>query len=324
MSQQNSYPDRPGQRRKWIDQYRPQRNKLDPWFPYAFQNEKELSPDNRLIDSSVIFLTNRECPWHCVMCDLWKNTLRSSVPEGAIPHQIEHALGQLPPAEQVKLYNSGSFFDRKAIPIADYDSIASQLKSFNRIIVESHPDLIGEDTLRFRDKLNGQLEVAMGLETAHPDVLEKLNKGITLESFRKAASFLDQHDIDLRVFILVKPPFMNEDEGLEWACKSLDFSFDVHAAVAILIPTRGGNGAMELLAKEGLFSPPDLHTLEKAFDYGLKLKKRGRIFVDLWDLEKFSDCPECFSKRKSRLQEMNITQKFQHYSKCEVCNFNER
>ena len=29
----------------------------------------------------------------------------------------------------------------------------------------------------------------------------------------------------MRAFILVRPPFLSEDEGLEWAKRSLDFAF---------------------------------------------------------------------------------------------------
>lgn len=314
------YPDSSGQRLKWIVNLREPKNKLNPWQAYAYHNEKELSPDLDIVDTSVIFLTNRECPWHCVMCDLWKNTLETNTPAGAIPHQIELALKNLPEASQVKLYNSGSFFDHKAIPVEDYPDIAKLLSTYQRVIVESHPKLIGEDTLRFRDMLNGKLEVAMGLETVQPTVLEKLNKGVTLDNFREAAEFLRDNDIDLRVFILVKPPFMNEKEGLKWACKSLDFAFDVGATVAILIPTRGGNGAMENLREQGFFSPPKIHTLEKALDHGIKLGK-GRVFADLWDLEQFSDCPVCFAKRKKRLENINFTQRLFSYPVCEDCDY---
>lgn len=320
MSQLEAYPDDRVYRRKWIEQRRPERNEVDPWKPYAFQTERELSLDGRIVNTSVIFLTNRECPWHCVMCDLWKNTLQETVPEGAIPYQIQNALDHLSKAGQVKLYNSGSFFDHKAIPVADYTEIARILEPFARVIVESHPDLVGDDALRFRDLLNGKLEVAIGLETAHPEILEKLNKGITIDSFRKAASFLKQNDIDLRVFILVKPPFMNEEEGLEWACKSVELAFEVGATAAILIPTRGGNGAMEALQRQGLFSPPGLHTLEEALDHGIRLKK-GRVFADLWDLEQFSNCSACFSKRKKRLETINLTQKIQLYPECNHCYY---
>jgi uncharacterized Fe-S cluster-containing MiaB family protein len=109
------------------------------------------------------------------MCDLWKNTTEESVPRGAIPTQIRNALASLPPARRIKLYNSGSFFDPQAVPPEDYGEIASLLAGFERVIVESHPALVGRACARFTDLLGADLEVAMGLETAHP-MLAKLNK----------------------------------------------------------------------------------------------------------------------------------------------------
>ena len=132
---------------------------------------------------ATIFLTNRECPFRCLMCDLWRNTLTETVPAGAIPAQIDHALRSLPPARQLKLYNSGSFFDPRAIPPEDYAAIAQRANRFERLIVENHPALIGDACLRFRDLLTGRLEVAMGLETVHPEVAAALNKRMTLEQF---------------------------------------------------------------------------------------------------------------------------------------------
>ena len=64
------------------------------------------------------------------MCDLWKHTLTETVPNGAIPAQIEYALEQLQAKPtQVKLYNSGSFFDPAAIPPGDYPAIAEKIAS---------------------------------------------------------------------------------------------------------------------------------------------------------------------------------------------------
>ncbi|PYK59480.1 MAG: radical SAM protein [Verrucomicrobia bacterium] len=235
----------------------------------------------------------------------------------------------MPALRQIKLYNSGSFFDPRAVPPEDHEAIAQRVAAFDRVIVECHPALIGESTLKFRDWLGGtacsrpisgefmdgatpslpdeKLEVAMGLETAHPQVLEKLNKRMTLDQFRRAAEFLRENGIALRVFILVKPPFLDETEALLWARRSIDFAFDCGATVASLIPTRFGNGALEMLAERGEFSPPKLATLEAALDYGVGLN-RGRVFADLWDLETFSDCAECFEQRRTRLLEMNLRQ----------------
>ena len=314
-----AYPDTARDRDRWILSRRPERNIVDPARPYAFVAEQERAESGEVVPVATIFLTNRECPWRCLMCDLWRNTLTESVPPGAIPTQIDFALTRLPPARQLKLYNSGSFFDPRAIPPEDLPAIAERVRSFERVVVECHPALIGEPALRFCDLLHGRLEVAMGLETAHPEVLARLNKRMTLDQFAGAAEFLRKHDIALRVFILVKPPFLDEDAALEWARRSLDFAFDCGATVASLIPTRLGNGALEALAEQGEFSPPRLATLEEAAAYGVGLR-RGRVFADLWDLEKFSGCPACFVARQERLERMNFTQTIEPSVVCSRCH----
>jgi hypothetical protein len=239
------------------------------------------------------------------MCDLWRNTLSETVPVGAIPAQIDHALGRLPPARQLKLYNSGNFFDRQAIPPEDYAAIAQRANRFERLIVENHPALVGDACLQFRDLLSSTLEIAMGLETVHPQVLAGLNKRMTLEQFSHAANFLRCNGMDLRVFILVQPPLMTPAEALPWAERSLEFAMEQGATAATLIPTRGGNGAMETLAANGQFAPPALHILESAMEYGLRLKA-GRVFADLWGL--VASCAECHAQRVTRLRQMNLQQ----------------
>jgi len=298
----------------WILERRPARNPVDPLRPYAFLAEEERSPDGEIVPVNTIFLTNRECPWRCVMCDLWKNTLTETVPAGAIPSQIDYALARLPAARHVKLYNSGSFFDPRAIPPADYAPIAARLAGFERVIVESHPALVGENCLRFRDLRSGPLEVAMGLETVHPAILPRLNKQMNLEQFAGAAQFLRRNGMDLRAFILVKPPYMRADEAVHWAQRSLDFAFECGASAATLIPTRAGNGAMEALT----FTPPSIAMLEASLSYGIGLAK-GRVFADLWDLRRFSTCDWCFDARAARLLQMNLQQTVLAPVECGAC-----
>ena len=120
------YP--PQDRTTWIVAQRPARAQVNPFEPYGYFLEQERTADARIVDSGGILLTNKECPWHCLMCDLWKHTLRDTVPLGAIPAQIDYALARFStrPA-QLKLYNSGSFFDPAAIPVADYPAIAQRV-----------------------------------------------------------------------------------------------------------------------------------------------------------------------------------------------------
>jgi archaeosine synthase beta-subunit len=313
------YPATNQGRDKWVLERRPDRETLDPQKPYLFFVEPELSASGEILPLATVFLTNRECPWRCVMCDLWRNTLTTSVPLGAIPAQIDFALSQLPAARVLKLYNSGSFFDVRAIPVEDHPAIAARANDFERLIVENHPALVGDNCLRFRDRLKCRFEIAVGLETVHPDILPKLNKRMTLEQFSAAATFLRVHDIDLRVFVLVHPPFMQPHEAFLWAQRSVDFAFDCGATAVTLIPTRGGNGAMEALAVIKQFTPPRLETLEESFSYGLDLK-RGRVFADLWDAEKVPSCPVCRAPRISRLHQMNLSQSNLAPVRCQSCD----
>jgi radical SAM enzyme (TIGR01210 family) len=297
---------------------RPPRNQLDPMLPWSFLVEEERSASGEAVSVATIFLTNRECPWRCVMCDLWRNTLAEETPPGAIAAQIDYALSRLPAAREIKFYNSGSFFDRKAVPPQDHAAIAARVSGFERVVVECHPALVGDECLRFRDRLRGRLEVAMGLETVHPQILDKLNKRMTLDQFAAAAAYLRRSNIDLRVFILVKPPFMAETEALEWAARSLDFAMECGATVATVIPTRAGNGAMEALADQGDFAPPSLALLEAAAAYGIRLG-RGRVFADLWDVQRIAHCASCSDDRIARLHRMNLEQRVLPAIACDTC-----
>jgi radical SAM enzyme (TIGR01210 family) len=251
------------------------------------------------------------------MCDLWRNTLDQRVPQGAIPAQIRYALERLPLARQIKLYNAGNFFDSQAIPPEDYGEIARAIAGFERVVVECHPALIGERCLRLAGLLAGRLEVAVGLETVHPQILEQLNKRMTVDSFHQAAELLARHRIALRVFLLLQPPYLNEPEGLEWTSRSLDVAFDCGATACTIIPTRGGNGAMETLAAAGNFKAPSLKALEAALEQGLG-KACGRVFADLWDVERLYAC-DCSPARAARLAAMNRTQRIPAPIACESC-----
>ncbi len=292
---------------KWIVSNRGKKNIVDPRRPYGWLVEKERTASGKIEDTAIIFLTNSECPFHCLMCDLWKNTTDKPIPVGAIPDQIEWVLAQLPEVKHLKLYNSGSFFDEKAISEADYIRIASLVENFDTIVVESHPKLINEKCLRFRDMLKPELEIAMGLEIAHPEILKKLNKQMTLEDFSNAASFLNKNEIRSRAFILLRPPFLSESEGIYWAKKSIDFAFNAGVECCTVIPVRAGNGAMELLMKNGDFSLPNIYSLETVLEYGIKLHT-GRVFADVWDLGLFSSCKKCIDQRINRLTTMNLNQ----------------
>ena len=320
------------ERDRFVLEHRGARAHLDPWHHQGVVIEDERTAAGDVARVATVFLTGRECPWRCTMCDLWKHTTEADTPRGAIPAQIGAARDELrdcvPAVTAMKLYNAGSFFDPRAVPVSDYGEIAARLIGLDHVIVESHPALIGQrvdlllDALhqphlwrrgfspaRSADTERPALEVAMGLETANPTALDLLNKRFTIDQFRSAAAALRARGIALRVFLLISPPFVSDEDQDAWLIQSIDVAFASGASVVSLVPTRSGNGAVERLAAAGLFREPSLEDVERSLAIGLAAAGgRGRVVVDLWDLQRFASCPACFERRKTRLHTMNLAQ----------------
>jgi uncharacterized Fe-S cluster-containing MiaB family protein len=208
------------------------------------------------------------------------------------------------------------------VPPGDDAAIAAAVGGFARVTVEAHPRLIGDRTWRFRDRLAPAtaLEVAIGLETAHPDALERLNKGCTLDDVARAADALAAHGVGLRIFLLVHPPFVPAADRSEWLGRSIDAAVDAGASLIALIPTRGGNGAMEALAAAGAFVAPSLADLEDGVALALaRAAGRAAIVADLWDLEALASCDVCRDARRARLHRLNLTQRVPDAIACDRC-----
>ena len=304
-----AYPETSRERDRWIVSRRPARHRLDSGAAYGAFVEDELTETGEVVPVATILLTNRECPWRCVMCDLWRNTLEEDTAPGAVPRQIEDALSRPPlrGVRRVKLYNAGSLFDPRAVPPEDDAAIAGLVAGFDRVIVESHPALVGARCLAMQERLGGRLEVAMGLETVHPDVLPRLNKGMTLDDFDRAAARLREAAIAVRAFVLAGLPWVPANEQRAWALRAVVRAFDAGAAAVSVILTRAGNGAMDALRGAGEFETPSISLLEEVAADGVALG-RGRVFADLWDLPAFSRCAACLPARTERLRQSNLTQ----------------
>lgn len=184
--------------------------------PYLVVQEREPDGNGGQVETTTVFLTVSECPIGCSMCDLYRNTLTTATPLGAIPRQLDAALRSRVPNDGapndgirsgwIKLYNSGNFFDPRSIPPADYASIAASCEPFSRVVVENHPKFGADRLRRFRDLVGVPLEIAVGLETVQPRWLSRLEKQMSRDDFDRYARWLHNQGVDLRVFLIIGVP----------------------------------------------------------------------------------------------------------------------
>lgn len=258
----------------------------------------------------TVFLAGAECPFTCAFCDLWRHTSPAPTAPGALPAQLGRAFEAAGPGpfDRVKLYNASNFFDPRSVPPDDHEALAMLLAPISSVVVESHARTVGPRCLEFAARLPGRLEVAMGLETVHPEALPRLNKRMTLDQFARAAGFLAEHGLDLRAFVLVGTPYVPPAESVHWTVRSVAWALDRGARHVTIIPARGGNGEMERLAQAGEFTPPTLRQLEQALTESLSLVAPPRpsaVTADLWDVTGLPACEGCRGARIERLRRMN-------------------
>ena len=180
----------------------------------------------KAVNSFVIVLRTRGCYWAyqsgCSMCG-YINDACESVTDEEILFQLNEVMKRYNGQEIVKIYTSGSFFDDREVSVALRKRILERLKAndVKRLILESRPEFITSKKLLSAKNDFPDIEVAVGLESANDFVLEhSVNKGFTFKDYVRAAKSVKGSGLRLRTYILIKPPFLTEQEAITDAVRS--------------------------------------------------------------------------------------------------------
>jgi len=283
---------------------------------WAIDTERET--DGALAQTLTLFLVGAKCPFRCVYCDLGDAMIDGATPVGSLPNQIRLGIAAAQAdCHTIKLYNASNLFEKRALPSVDDATIAQLVSGYERIVVECHPRLIGERMERFADALLGTLEVAMGLETVHPDALPQLQKAMTLSDYDRAAGRIDKHGCTHRAFVLIGAPFVPPEASLEWTVKTASYAAGRGARVISLIPLRPRVGSTV-----PMFAP-SLAEVEQALERSLQVAPEAVVQVDPWGLSRLSACPSCSQARQERIVHMNLSGAVEPPVRCPRCAENQ-
>ncbi len=134
---------------------------------------------------------------------------------------------RLPPV--LCLYNSGSVLNEEEVPQEALDGILAEVAGrdeIEKVVLESRPEYCSEEKIESIRKRIGSrtLEIAMGLESCDDRVLTiTLNKGFLVSDFRRMVENIRQY-VRVRIYVLLKGPFLTEKESVEDAAASIRFA----------------------------------------------------------------------------------------------------
>lgn len=179
------------------------------------------------VNVGVIILPTLGCAWGrksgCTMCGYAYSS--SSNTQREIIVQFKDAIERLEDIEYLKIFNSGSFFDKREISENTATKIFEKINGVTKISnvqVESRPEFIDSTTLEKASKtLSAKLEVGIGLETSSDYIRENcINKNFTFDDFKKSVEICKKQGVDVKVYLLLKPPFLTEREAIDDTIKS--------------------------------------------------------------------------------------------------------
>lgn len=166
--------------------------------------------------------------------------------------------------DMVKIFTSGSFFDREEVPSYARDEVARLFKG-KLIIVESRPEHIYPEVIeKFiatidTNRWDPPLYVAIGLETANDAIRDKsICKGFSLNDVKEATQKIHAVDAGVKAYLLMKPPFLTEQEAIDDMVTSIEACRPWADLISMNLCTVQSRTLVEWYWKRMAYRPPYL------------------------------------------------------------------
>ncbi|MFW9940696.1 MAG: archaeosine biosynthesis radical SAM protein RaSEA [Candidatus Thorarchaeota archaeon] len=269
--------------------------------PISFWIKKD-----RLIDEIgkefTIILRTKGCSWSlgdsggCSMCGYIQDAAGEDINQDHIIKQFDYAFNSKikeiiddDANYIIKIFNSGSFFDDNEISdkvrMYIYEKIAG-INNIKEFVIESRLEYINlEKLIGLRKKLNRKyIEIAIGLETVNDYIRTYyINKGMLFNDFKNVLNMCKENGIGVRVYLLLKPPFLNEEGAIDDCINSITNLIKLKVNTISVNPVNIQKGTLvEYLYLQNRYRPPWYYSLFKVFKKSISQEdlKNVRIVSD--------------------------------------------
>ena len=186
----------------------------------------------------LIIIKTQGCSWYlnsgCTMCGYSiESTLGKKVADEDLKRQIEYALSfiKLHRFPMIHITSTGSFFDDQEFPFGIRIYLYEQLRNLDfleAVNTESRAEfLLDKDRLKEELRLLEDVgfSIGMGLESSDDFIRECcINKNLEKETYLKALNVLKQLGIHTTTYVLIKPPFLTEEEAINDAVTTIKWT----------------------------------------------------------------------------------------------------
>lgn len=240
--------------------------KDDPDRPSRVWTETEVidGTDHKAL---TVILRTRGCTWAikggCSFCGYVNDSFVKKITPDHLVTQFQRALERFDDHTVIKLYTSGSFLDATEVAEEAQARILDLVPDgVVRFQSEAQAHHVTEDRLSdLRPRLpeGCQFALGIGMEASTPEVLEySVNNEFTLEDFEHACQVAHTYDSLLKCYVMVKPPFLTEQEAIDEAVATARrvSGFPALEAVSFNPTSIHKNTLTERLWKAGEYRPP--------------------------------------------------------------------
>ncbi len=221
--------------------------------------------DGKQSSSLTVILRTKGCYWArsegCTMCGYIHDADANSCDED-IKKQFDVVLNRYgKDFGIIKLFTSGSFLDVNEVSAELRNYMLNALSDVPKVIVETRPEFVTDETCDEVSTILNKAEVAIGLETSN-DLIRNgyINKGFTFNDFVKASKVASSHDITVKAYLLLKPPVLTERQALDDAITSIKDTSRYADTISLNLCNVQKGTYVEELWKKRLYRPPWLWT----------------------------------------------------------------